>query len=256
MRSHARRRATRLRFEAPALVVTAAGPVRARIRDVSRLGVGLRLSTRHPSLDLGRTASSVRAAIPGAVDLMLCHTERPAAVECAGRVTRIGVPLDVRGAIDLGVSLDAPLSDADAAALGLVFPPLAEDGDTPARAPATTWAFHTILTSSARGARSSLPCKAARVGPESLRVRVPRASFDGVGLLAGSVADAAVEFSERFGTRLGLKLRDGEREHWSGPVRVCSVGLPEDRPQDMELELAYERRLDAAALKGLGIKPR
>ncbi len=262
MSGEERRAAPRLLLQHPVTVTTVEGEVQARSEDLSRMGARLRVPCAAlgfpPSLNLATTAENVRGALAEAVALAVGHDVLPAVVERVAAIARIGLPLDAPASVELGLRFERPLADAELASLGIRLPPLATPIEVPAEEPtaavpsgfgaAAKKPCRAYLTSTGPDAPPSLLCHSDQLTREAVRVRMPREG--GVGL---SVADATVDFAQRFGTRLVLKLVEVHKHLWTGPVRLCSVDLPRERPEDMLLTFAFERRLRPAELRRLGL---
>ena len=77
---------------------------------------------------------------------------------------------------------------------------------------------------------------------------MPRDSFDSL-----DATEVTSRFAARYGTRMTIKLMDAHQHLWTGPVRLCAVELPPERPADMLLTFAFERRLRPAELQRLGL---
>ncbi len=276
MNDHERRIAGRLAFELPATVRTATSThAQGVTRDVSRTGARVRVPCRAlgitPTLNLATTAQAVRDRFGDALVLTLRHPVLERTVERATRIARIALPLDAPDSVELGLGFDEDLHDADAAQLGLTLPAAtaagtdAADADAAGTEPAAEVApdlapmpsgfgmaakrgYRAFLTSTAPEAPPSLPCHGDNLSREAVRVRMPREGFAGV-----STAESTVRFAQAYGTRLTLKLVDVHKHLWTGPVRLCAVEMPRERPDDMLLTLAFERRLRPAELRRLGL---
>lgn len=259
-----RRRADRVAFDLPAEVRLGDGVAQARTQDVSRSGARLRVPCDAlgitPSLNLATTAAAVRDLFGDTVELKIRHKVFSRGAERVGSIARIELPLDAPDAVELGLHFDESIEDRDALDLGIVLPavrafvepsePTAPEltGAPASLGAATSCTYRAFLSSAAAGALPSLACHSDLLSREVVRVRVPRAGFD-----AESTAEATVSFADRYGTRLTMKLVDVHKHLWTGPVRLCALDLPRERPDDMLLTFAFERRLRPAELRRLGL---
>lgn len=262
-----RRRAQRLPVALPAAVETPSGPVDGDSQDVSRVGMRVRVTCRGlgfaPTLNLASTAAAVRGVFASTVDCALHHRVLPKSVRRVGGIARIALPLDAPDSVELGVHFDTPLTESDATILGIALPPLRAGQPTPAVVPepveaesppaaplvgALSCSYRAFLASSSPEAPPSLPCHGDQLSREALRVRMSRDAFS-----SDDAAAATMQFADRYGTRLTMKLMDVHKHLWTGPVRLCGVDLPPDRPGEMLLTLAFERRLRPAELRRLGL---
>lgn len=262
MPENERRGASRLATSVPATLHAPSGCVQAATRNVSRTGARLRVRCLAlgfaPTLDLTTTAHAVRDQLPTTVEVCLRQRVPGRDVVRRATVVRIGLPLEAPDSCDLGVRFDRPLGEEDATWLGIPLPALRRGlaaGDAmPAadHAAATTAGarpmYRAFLTSGAADAPPSLPCHGDKVSRKAVRVRMPREGYE-----HDSAADAITRFARRFGTCMTLKLVDVGAHVWTGPVRLCALDLPHERPLDMLLTFAFERRLRAAELQRLDL---
>lgn len=110
------------------------------------------------------------------------------------------------------------------------------------------YVYRAYLKADGRDGQPTLLGHSDQLNREAVRVRMARRGYEGC-----TVVEATVRFSERYGTAGGLKIMDGHKHLWTGKVRVCSIELPPDGKGDMLVTLAFERRLNPAELRRLGL---
>ncbi|MDJ0523512.1 MAG: PilZ domain-containing protein [Planctomycetota bacterium] len=128
------------------------------------------------------------------------------------------------------------------------------EGSTPAAAPMATPRFaasakhvyRTYLKREGTDAHPTLLGKSDQLSRDAIRVRVLPDEYAGL-----TVMEATMRFAELHGTRGSIKLMDGHQHLYTGPVRVCSLELPPEG--DVLVTLAFERRLNPAELRRLGL---
>ena len=123
-----------------------------------------------------------------------------------------------------------------------------EPAPVPRFASSTKHVYRAYLKRDGGDARPTLLGHSDQLSRDAVRVRVAAAGYEGL-----TVFEATVQFSERYGSRGGLKIMDGSQHLYTGRVRVCSMELPEDGAGDVLVTLAFERRLNPAELRRLGL---
>ncbi len=244
-----------------------------------------------PTLELASTAQMVADRLDASIVMRLHHDALGSLLERTATITRLSIPSDAPDSVELGCQFEVPLSAEEATTLGVPLPPVEGDDEAfcpradsaapfrrttvseltadvevpPERpdvaaepsgqhAPAPRFGvsakqtFRAYVASTADDAPPSLLCHTDHLSREAVRVRVPRTGYEG-----DTVAEATVRFTQRYGTRAGLKIMDIHQHLWTGPVRVCSLEMPAERGSDMLITLAFGRRLRPAELRRLGL---
>jgi len=255
--------------------------VHADVADLSRLGVRLLVPVNQIGLPAGANLSEIARQVrylltqdvqaqfhPEMLGPLVQRRIRPVRLE---RVDR-GLPT-----VEIGCLLDAPLTNADAAALGVVLP---ESGETveeaqdrlraeaprhhaPRIAPSAksdAWPslaealareaqdreallFRVYMSPIERPGRRPLVGYAEDIAPNAMHIFVPDRRDLQLDAPATSVQEITQAFCAVWGERHVLGLADGETRIWSGHARLAGVEIPKESPDALRLHMAFERSL-------------
>jgi hypothetical protein len=284
-----RRKAERVDLRFPVKLITPSTFAEAQAEDLSRTGVRLRLSA--VALGLGPLEDPAEAArqVAGVLAnfaVNLDHHKLGPLLPRHVKLTRVGLPADAPGMLELCCAFREPLGDDEAAILQAELPPLDEsvaawsqesdlpnacEGQVsfddreadlhlpppPPPAPGAPVAplrpgVRAFVASSLTEGPPSVFCHADLVTTVAVRVQMPR--DEGLASRAHFTATGAARcFVERFGEHVDLRLVNGAGDAWTGTVRVSGVELPTAAPELMMITLAFDRRLRPSELRGLGI---
>ncbi len=286
-----RRKAERVDAGFPVELTTQRKFVEGEVKDLSRVGIRVRLST----LALGMTmplstvdaGKGVSALLADAFSLNLNHTKLGTLLPRAVKLARVGIPEDEAGMLDLCCEFDEALGDAEGAVLDVLLPPFTESvqewcDDLPAcagqvrfadveaggttvsvPAPAAPAAarsnkrdqrFRAFVSSLQPDAPPALFCHTDLVTGFAVRVRVTREAALGAGDQAISLQQVTQAFVDAFGNEVDLRLVGTAGDLWSGPVRVSGVELPKSEPGEMLVTLAFDRKLRLSEMRNLGLR--
>jgi len=111
------------------------------------------------------------------------------------------------------------------------------------------------------GTKLDLPaaffCYTDMVTVFGVRVRLPREAGRSLrGRRASSTGPVLEGFLRRYGAILELRLLKGGEDVWKGPARVSGLELPEHRPEEMLLSLAFVKALSLGDLRRLDLLQR
>lgn len=118
----------------------------------------------------------------------------------------------------------------------------------PRFASSVKYVYRAYLKSDVAAAQSTLLGNSDQLSRDAVRVRMARKGYEGL-----TVVEATILFSQRHGTRGGLKIMNGSTHLYTGPVRVCSIELPAAHAGEMLITLAFDRRLNPAETRRLGL---
>jgi len=281
-----RRKADRVDAGFPVELTTQRKFVEGEVKDLSRSGIRVRLST----LALGMTmplsttdaGKGVSALLADSFSLNLHHKKLGTLLPRAVSLTRVGIPTDEAGMLDLCCKFDSPLGDAEGAMLDVSLPPFndsvqewcddlpacvgevrfgeAESATTvpvpsPAEAPiynGRDQRFRAFVSSKSPDGPPALFCHTDLVTGFAVRVRVAREAALGTQAAEPvTLQHASQAFVEAFGNAVDLRLVGASGDLWSGPVRVSGVEL---QPTEMLVTLAFDRKLRLSEMRNLGLR--
>lgn len=289
-----RRKAARVDTGFPVELTTQRKFVEGEVKDLSRSGIRIRLATLALGMtDPGNAADAARAVtalLAESFSLNLHHKRLGTLLPRSVDLTRVGLPSDESGMLDLCCAFNEPLGDAESAILAIPLPPFTEsveewceelpvscrgelrfagpDGqETTVAAPTPPGASQTetvcaqryraFVSSTRPEAPPALFCHTDLVTGFAVRVRVTQQAALGVNAADGlSLQQATQAFVDLFGSAVDLRLVGTQGDLWSGPVRVSGVELPKGDPREMLVTLAFDRRLRLSELRGLGLDSR
>jgi hypothetical protein len=264
-----RRKTARALFGVPVQIDSDAGPIEARLVDVSLTGARIRIPASAmgyaPSFDLAETALQLAARLAPRFEARLHYQVLGPLLHRGLKMMRIAVPADAPEEVELGCCFDRALSLDEVMALGVAQATLAprtasREGAADAAEESETPLIPRIHGGVARRYRAYIngtlgisppimPCWSDQLDRNAIRIRMPRDGYE-----AEDVAGATVRFISHYGNEVGLKLVEGATHLWTGRTRVCGVELPGDPRADLLLTLAFSRRLRPAELRRLRLE--
>lgn len=96
------------------------------------------------------------------------------------------------------------------------------------------------------GNGESIRCESDAIAPDAILVRLDRRSLrrERGGPDDGQVVgDIALGLAERFGDLVRLRVAEDGKHLWSGAARVSGIDLPDDRPDLVTVEFAFEKAM-------------
>ncbi|MDA1193912.1 MAG: PilZ domain-containing protein [Planctomycetota bacterium] len=288
MKSHERRRAERVEVGIPAQIYTHRGFLDAKVCDLSRTGLRLRLRVKDLDLeateDLRSAAEAVASILGDQFALDLDYRKLGPLLQRGVELTRIALPVDEPLFVELCCSFDEPLNDAVTDILQTELPPVRTVALAVAREVEPPRACSGVMTMRSADELRERPVKLPPVEPEPkpsippVRHRyralvtgtskeAPPAFFCHTDLVtavgvrvcisrprdASGVRETMTKLVKVHGHEVDVRLLDAKTDVWSGPARVTGVELPPDRRDVMLVTLAFARPLGLPALRQLGL---
>lgn len=290
MSTRNRRRAERVEVGMPAQIYTRRGFLEAKVCDLSR--TGLRMRIRVAALDLPATsqlheaAQAVAETLAEDFALDLDYKKLGPLLQRRVALTRVGLVPDAPLFVEVCCEFDEPLTDDVLAILHQELPPIRDDVEAWTPSPvqvagATPGGTLTIRSRDELRERPvKLPVTDAPKKPAHAPVRhryralvsgttrnAPPAFFCHTDLVtavgvrvcvprpseAADVRNAMAKLVKAHGSTVDVRILDGSTDVWSGSARVTGVELPRDRADVMLVTLAYDRPLSMATLRRFGL---
>lgn len=287
------RSASRIACDIPVLLDPEEKKMPAKVVDVSRTGVRIRISDAelrlHRLSTIRHVAERLMDSIGASFDIHFHPKMLGDLISRDLQLVRIASRDWEQTAVEIGCLIEGePLRDEEAGMMGLALPligtpviPSTLEGALPPASrvgrfeaskrervtgvvPAIPTApgsyrascrFRASITTTGTSSSRSAPLRgiAEGISPKSGRIRLTDLGDLGFREPPQTVAEVIVALDQHFGERLALKLSDGAEHLWSGPTRVAQVELPPDRPGQAIVDLGFERPLRPAERKRLRV---
>lgn len=287
MSSRDRRRAERIEVGIPAQIYTHLGFVQARICDLSRTGLRLRVRCHDlgfkATTNLRLAAEAIAEALTPQFALDLDYEKLGPLLQRQVSLARIGLPSEEPLFVELCCKFDVPLGEGETAILQTELPEVGSTTKTwvpdefmpkdcngtvtlrsredplhrplplpphDPRRPGTVPPRHryrALVTGTAKRAPPSFFCHTDLVTAIGVRISVPRPSD------ATTIAEAMERLVQVHGQTVDVRILDESKDLWVGRARLTSVELPPNRLDVMLVTLTYERPLSMSAMRRMGL---
>ncbi len=288
MSTRDRRRAERIEVGIPAQIYSHRGFFSARICDLSR--TGLRLRVRIADIDMEATddlrvaAEAIAAAFAPHFALDLDYEKFGPLLQRDVSLTRIGLPPEDPLFVELCCAFDEPLGDHETAILQMELPEInaaVEDWVPDEFVPEDCSGIVTLRPRDELMDRPVIlppaePARAPAPPPPRHRYRAlvtgtakdaPPAFFCYTDLVTAigvrvcvprptdaiGIREAMTQLMRVHGQAVDVRIIDESEDLWAGGARVTGVELPPNRLDVMLVTLAYDRPLSMSALRRMGL---
>jgi hypothetical protein len=264
------RQAVRIQCDLPVRIHGLDGPITAHLVDISRTGIRIRIPGPvlrvHRLSSLAQIAGRLTEGLGEAFAGELHPDLLGSLIRKRLTPTRIAKRDWERTDVEVGCTLDSPLSDVEVGMLGLALPPIGDrrarsreevhapstrPGRSPSRsAPAESPSYQAFIYPAAgKSARPLLTrTKTVSRGMAFLEIeRLAGWSFDKM-----DVNELVVALDDAYGSDILLRIVDDGRDLWAGPAEIKDVDVGE-QTSAIRLGVSFGRELRAEELGRLGV---